>query len=142
MFTFQTAIVLGIAYLMGATFVTGAAGVLLIFVTVVFFGISWSGLALTIGLATKSNETVAAVSSIIVFPLMFTSSALIPAAFLPGCMQTVSHYNPVSYAANAVRALMTIGYDCGSILPAYAVIALILIVTWSATLYQFRKVVK
>lgn len=141
-FTFQTGIVLAIAYLMGATFITGSAGVLLIFVTVIFYGIAWSGLALAIGLATKSNETVAALSSIIVFPLMFTSSALIPATFLPSWMQTVSRYNPVSYAANAVRALMTTGFNWSTISAAYAVIALILVITWSATLYLFRKIVK
>ena len=103
-FILQTVIVLVIAYLMGATFVTGPFGVLLIFLTVAFFGIAWSGLALTIGLATKSNETVAALGSIIVLPLMFTSTALVPAAFLPSWMQTVSNFNPLSYAATAVRA--------------------------------------
>lgn len=141
-FTFQTSIVLAIATLMGATFMAGSAGVLLIFATVIFYGIAWSGLALAIGLATKSNETVAALSSIIVFPLMFTSTALIPAAFLPGWMQTVSTYNPISYAANAVRALMTTGFDWNTISSAFAVIVIIMVVTWSATLYLFRKVVK
>jgi ABC-2 type transport system permease protein len=140
-FTLQTGIVLAIAYLMGATFKTGPLGILLIFLTVAFFGIAWSGLALTVGLATKNNETVAAIGSIIVFPLMFTSTALLPAAFLPSWMQTVSNYNPLSYAADAVRALITTGFDWSAILQAYAVIALILVVTWSATLYQFRKVV-
>lgn len=141
-YTFQTVIVLAVATLMGATFKTGPAGVLLIFVTVVFFGIAWSGLALAIGLATKSNETVAVVGQLIVLPLLFTSSALLPTSFLPGWMQTVSKYNPVSYAANAVRSLMTTGFDWSTILLAYAIIVVILVVTWSATLYLFRKVVR
>jgi len=53
-------------------------GVVLIFITVAYFGIAWSGIALTIGLATKSNETATAggsISSITVFPLLFTSTA-------------------------------------------------------------------
>lgn len=141
-FTLQTAIILGIAYLMGANFATGALGILLIFLTVAFYGIAWSGLALTIGLATKSNETVAALSSIIVFPLMFTSTALVPAAFLPNWMRTVSGFNPISYATNAVRALMSTGFDWDTILPAYGVIALIMGGTWGATLYEFRRVVR
>jgi ABC-2 type transport system permease protein len=140
-FTLQTAIVLGIAYLMGATFASGPIGILLIFLTVGFFGTAWSGLALTIGLATKNNETVAALSSIVVFPLMFTSTALVPASFLPSWMQTVSNFNPLSYAAAAVRALMTTGFDWNAILPAYAVIALIMAATWAATLYEFRRIV-
>lgn len=141
-YTFQTVIVLVVATLMGATFKTGPAGVLLIFFTVVFFGIAWSGLALAIGLATKNNETVAVINSLIVYPILFTSSALLPTSFLPGWMQTVSNYNPVSYAANAVRSLMTTGFDWSTILLAYAVIALILVVTWSATLCLFRGVVR
>jgi ABC transporter DrrB family efflux protein len=140
-FTLQTDIVLAVASLMGATIATGPLGILLIFLTVAFFGIAWSGLALTIGLATKNNETVAALNSITVFPLLFTSTALVPAEFLPTWMQVVSNFNPISYAANAVRALMTTGFDWNVILPAYAVIALIMAVTWSATLYQFTKVV-
>jgi ABC-2 type transport system permease protein len=141
-YTFQTIIVLVVATLMGATFKTGPAGVLFIFVTVVFFGIAWSGLALTIGLATKNNETVAVINSLIVFPLLFTSSALLPKSFLPSWMQTVSNYNPVSYAANAVRSLMITGFDWSTVLLAYAIIVLILVVTWSTTLYLFRKVVR
>lgn len=82
---------------------------------------------MTIGLATKSNETVAAIGSIIGFPLMFTSTALLPAAFLPNWMQTVSNYNPISYAANAVRALITTRFDWSAILLAYKMIMLILV---------------
>jgi ABC-2 type transport system permease protein len=83
-----------------------------------------------------------AIDSIIVFPIMFTSRALLPAAFLPGWMQTVSNYNPFSYAANAIRALIATGFDWSVVLPAYAVIALMLVATWSATLCQFRKIVR
>lgn len=141
-FTLQTAVVLGVAALMGATFVTGPAGVLFIFLTVLFFGVAWSGLALAIGLKTKSNETVAVIGSLIVTPLLFTSTALLPASFLPSWMQTVSDFNPVSYAANAVRPLMITGFDWSAIAKAYAVIGLILVVTWTASLYLFRKAVR
>jgi ABC-2 type transport system permease protein len=125
-----------------ATFATGPLGILLIFLTVAFFGIAWSELALTIGLVTKNNETVAALSSIIVFPLMFTSTALVPAAFLPSWMQVVSGFNPISYATNAVGALMMTGFEWSTILPAYAIIALIMVATWGAALYEFRRVAR
>jgi ABC-type multidrug transport system permease subunit len=141
-FVLQTAIVLGIAFLMGATFATGGLGIFVMFLTVVFFGIAWSGLAFTIGLATKNNETVAVLGSITVFPLMFTSSALVPAAFLPSWMKAVSNVNPISYVANVVRTLMTTGFEWNTILPAYAYVALIMIVTWGVALYEFRRVVR
>jgi ABC-type multidrug transport system permease subunit len=56
-------------------------------------------------------------------------------------MQTVSSYNPISYAVNAIRVLIITGYDWSTILQAYGVIAGIGVVTLGATLYLFRKVV-
>jgi ABC-2 type transport system permease protein len=73
---------------------------------------------------------------------MFTSTALVPAAFLPNWMQTLSGFNPISYATNAVRAQMSTGLDWNAVLPAYAVIALIMAATWGATLYEFRRAVR
>ncbi len=137
----QTSIVLGIAWLLGATFATGVPGVLLIYLIVVGFGVAWSGLTMTVGLATKSNETVSVVGTLLTFPLMFTSTALLPAAFLPAWMQAVTRYNPISYMSDAARTLMVSGFDGAVLLQAFAVIGMILALTWSSTLWLFRSVV-
>ncbi len=137
----QTSIVLGIAWLLGATFATGVPGVLLIYLIVVGFGVAWSGLTMTVGLATKSNETVSVVGTLLTFPLMFTSTALLPAAFLPAWMQAVTRYNPISYMSDAARTLMVSGFDGAVLLQAFAVIGMILALTWSSTLWLFRRVV-
>jgi len=79
---------------------------------------------------------------LIMVPLMFMSTALVPLEFLPDWIQTVSNFNPISYTTNAVRALMSTGFDWNTIIAAYAVLALLTAVTMGATLYQFRKVVK
>lgn len=138
----QTSIVLGIAFLMGATFATGVPGVLVIYLIVVGFGVAWSGLTMTVGLATKSNETVSVVGTLLTFPLMFTSTALLPVSFLPRWMQTVTQYNPISYMSDAARSLMVSGFDGTVLLQAFAVIGLILVLTWSSTLWLFRSVVR
>ena len=75
------------------------------------------------------------------FPLLFMSTALVPTSLMPGWMQTVSNFNPITYAVNAVRALMITGYQWGTVAEAFGVIALIAVVTLGATLYLFRKVV-
>jgi ABC-2 type transport system permease protein len=93
-------------------------------------------------LATKSQETVTGLSMVILAPLVFLSTALVPQQFLPDWIQTVSNVNPVSYTVNAVRALTSTGFDWHAIAAAYAVLALIAAVSMSATLYQFRRVVK
>lgn len=137
----QTAIILGLAYALGANVNTGFIGILLIFFTLAFFGLAWSGISLAIGMRTRSSETVFAIGGFITFPLLFLSPALFPTSFLPTWVQDVSMFNPVSYAVNASRAFMINGYIWSTILPAWGVIALVALITMSATLYQFRKVV-
>ncbi len=143
----QTAIILALAYAIGAaanspfTVNTGVIGILLIFFTIAFFGLAWSGISLALGMKTRSAETVFAIGGVITFPLLFLSSALFPISFLPTWVQDVSKFNPVSYAVDASRVLMINGYDWGTILPAWGVIGLVAVITLSATLYQFRKVV-
>lgn len=137
----QSAIILLLAVLLGASIATGIPGVILVFVIVAFFGLAWSGISLTIGLKTKSAETVFALGGILTFPLLFMSSALIPTSLMPGWMQTVSNLNPITYAVNAVRALVLTGFVWSKILEALGFIGLIAVVTLSATLYLYRKVV-
>jgi ABC-2 type transport system permease protein len=138
----QSAIILGLAYAFGAFVTTGVIGILLIFFTIAFFGLAWSGISLAIGMKTRSSETVFAIGGFLTFPLLFLSPALFPIDFLPPWVGTVSMFNPISYAVNAIRVLMTTGYDWGTILPSWGVIALVALVTMSLTLYQFRKVVR
>jgi ABC-2 type transport system permease protein len=138
----QSIIILFLAYLLGAYPDTGIPGYLLMLVTIAFFGLAWSGISLSIGLRTKSAETVFGIAGTLTFPLLFMSTALVPATFLPSWMSTVSQFNPISITVDALRAMMGIqGYDLSLIPKAYGVIAGIGILTMGATLYLFRKVV-
>ncbi len=144
----QSAIILGLGYVLGVgvgtplTVTTGILGILGIFFTLAFFGLAWSGISLALGMRTRSAETVFAIGGVLTFPLLFLSPSLFPISFRPDWVQTVSMFNPVSYAVNASRAFMITGFDWGTILPAWGVIGLVALITMSATLYQFRKVVK
>jgi ABC-2 type transport system permease protein len=137
----QSAIIIGLALLLGLSIATGLAGLLLIFVTLTFFGLAWSGLLLAVGLKTKKAETVSAVGNLLVFPLLFVSSALFPISIMPLWARTVSDYNPLSYVSNVTRGLVEGGLTWSTFVSAYAVIGLMAILTFAATLYQFRKVV-
>jgi ABC-type multidrug transport system permease subunit len=96
---------------------------------------------LALGLKTRKAETVSAVGNLLAFPLLFVSSALFPIAIMPLWAQTVSDYNPLSYASNVIRDLVQGGLAWGTFASAYLVIGLLAVVALSATLYQFRKVV-
>jgi len=137
----QSAIIVGVAGLLGLTIATGAAGLALIFVTIAFFDLAWSGLLLSVGLQTKKAETVSAVGNLLAFPLLFISSAFFPTVIMPAWAQTVAKYNPLSYAADVTRDLIKGGLTWSTLASAYAVIGLIAVLTFAATLYEFRKVI-
>jgi ABC-2 type transport system permease protein len=137
----QSAIIIGVAMLMGLTIATGFGGLLVIFVTIAFFELAWAGVWLAVGLKTRKAETVSAIGQLLMFPLLFISSALFPTAIMPQWAQTVSSYNPISYASNVIRDLVQGGLTGSTFASAYVVIGLIAIVAFAATLYLFRKVV-
>ncbi|OLD04912.1 hypothetical protein AUG19_00030 [archaeon 13_1_20CM_2_54_9] len=142
----QSTIIFGLAFILGTSAATGILGYLVALSIIAFFGLAWSGISLSIGLRTKSAETVFGIAGFLTFPLLFTSTALVSSGVLPKWMQTVSSYNPISYTTDAIRALVlgmnsNTGYTVGTILTAYGVIGFIGILTMGATLYLFRKVV-
>src|SRR5213083_3557007 len=103
----QTIIILVLAFALGVYPATGFIGYLLVIFTVAFFGLAWSGISLALGLKTKSAETVFGIAGAVTFPLLFMSTALVTADFMPPWMQDVSTYNPVSIAVNAIRNPIT-----------------------------------
>ena len=137
----QSTIIMILAFLLGARPVTGILGVLLMLLTIAFFGLAWSGISLAIGLKTKSSETVFAFGSFLTFPLLFMSTSLTPLEFMPDWIKTVSMFNPISYTVDAVRVLMIDGFVWETILSAYFVIGFVALITLGSTLYLFRKVV-
>jgi ABC-2 type transport system permease protein len=137
----QSAIIIVVAILLGLGIATGLPGLLLIFVTLAFFDLAWAGLLLAVGMKTRKAETVAAIGNLLAFPILFVSSALFPTSIMPQWAKTVSNYNPVSYASNVTRDLIQGGLNWTTFGTAYTVIGLMAIVTFAATLYQFRKAV-
>lgn len=137
----QSVILIVVAMAMGVRFSYGLPGVLLMVFTAAFVELALSGIFLAVGMATRRIDTLNAVAGFLYLPLIFVSSAMFPASFLPGWAQTFSSYNPISYTSDAMRQLVVGGFKLGTLLDAYALIAVIAVVTLAATLYQFRKVI-
>ncbi|HML02850.1 MAG TPA: ABC transporter permease [Candidatus Bathyarchaeia archaeon] len=137
----QSVITILFAIVLGVKFSTGLPGILLILATVAFFEFALSGIFLAVGIRTRKNETISAVSGVVFFPLIFISSAMFPLSFFPTWAQTVSNYNPVSYASNVTRDLIGGGLTVGTLMSAYILIGVLAAATFAATLHQFRKVV-
>jgi len=137
----QSLITIIVAIAMGVRISYGLLGILLMLLTVAFFELAFSGIFLAIGMRTRKTETISALAGFLYMPLIFLSNAMFPASFFPSWVQTVSNYNPVSYASDVTRELVQGGLTLSTLASAYALIGIITIVTFAATLYQFREVI-
>src|SRR2546426_678725 len=102
------------------------------------FGVAFSGLSNTVALRTKNTESTMMVSFSLTFPLLFLSTAMLPKALLPAWVQTFSTVNPVSYMADAARALILTGFDWTAIGNAFIAIAAFGIVLNGLAIMAFR----
>lgn len=111
----QLIIVLAVAFAAGVRSVTGIAGLPLIILIAILLAFAFSGISLTVGALVKQPETFWAVVNFITVPVLFMSSALFPLEFVPSWLRTLGHFNPVTYAIDPIRTLMTRGWLIGSI---------------------------
>jgi ABC-2 type transport system permease protein len=75
------------------------------FALVLFFAYSLSWVAACVGLNSKSPESAASFGFIVLFPLAFVSNSMVPTQHMPGWLQAVADWNPVSAATAGARQL-------------------------------------
>ncbi|MHC1565604.1 MAG: ABC transporter permease, partial [Candidatus Syntropharchaeales archaeon] len=102
----QATVIFGVSVLLGIT-IYSLKSVLLTYVVLFLFGILFASIATTIALAVDDHDGYAAINSMISMPLFFTSTALMPYDKMPDWLQMVASVNPVSYAIDNARALLS-----------------------------------
>ncbi|WP_277541303.1 ABC transporter permease [Haloarcula laminariae] len=102
----QILIIIGLGVLLGAEVATGVVGALGIVAVGVLFSFWFTALSNTIAVITKDQESTIIGANLLQFPLLFVSTAFLPLAVLPGWIQTVARFNPVTYGVDAARAIM------------------------------------
>jgi ABC-2 type transport system permease protein len=105
------AALLGLAVMTAAGFVVGwgihtdvphaVAGFGLL--VLVAFTMLWIGILL--GTLVRSADAATGIVFVVIFPLTFVANAFVPAGTLPGVLQTVAGWNPVSALAAGIRTL-------------------------------------
>ena len=84
----------------------GVVGMVLAFTLVATFCLAVSWAWMPFALRLKSPESVMAVGFTFLFPLTFVSNAFVDPATMPGWLQLVVAWNPMTHAVEATRALM------------------------------------
>jgi ABC-2 type transport system permease protein len=112
--TIQILIIFGMVYILGVSVATGVGGILLTLVIVWLIGLAFCSLSYALIIATRSQTALVVIANLLSLPLMFLSSAMMPAELAPDWVSTAMKFNPVNYAIEAVRPLFVSGYDWGS----------------------------
>ena len=134
-----TAVMVAVGHLVGFRFHGGAAAAVGAILLVVAFGYALSWLFAFIGLAARGAEAALAISFVVVFPLMFASSAVVPPATMPNWLRPFATYQPISLTVDAARALAT-GEPAGAWLPgALAWTAAILAIAVPLAVRRFHR---
>jgi ABC-2 type transport system permease protein len=82
-----------------------AASVLAGFGVALLFSYALSWACASLGIVSKGPESAQGIGLIILFPLAIVSNAMVPTAGMPGWLQAIADWNPVSAVTAAVRHL-------------------------------------
>jgi ABC-2 type transport system permease protein len=135
----QGILVLVVAFIMGARIETGFVGAIVMLLVAAMFGIVWAGLSNIVALRTKNSEMTMMIGILLTFPLLFLSTAMMPKDLLPGWLETVGKFNPVSYVIDTARDFMNFGYSWVQLGKTVGVIALVGAFTLTGATRAFRK---
>jgi ABC-2 type transport system permease protein/oleandomycin transport system permease protein len=99
-------IITGFGVLLGFRFGGGAAGAAGGLLLVAAFGLTMCWPMAFIGITARTTESVNTWGFMIILPLTFASSAFVPPASMPGWLEAVANWNPVTAVIDAARGLM------------------------------------
>ncbi|GAA3375606.1 ABC transporter permease [Streptomyces sannanensis] len=105
----STAVLLGMAFLLGLEVRGGVLGLLAAVGLTMLFGMSLLWVSVLLGLALKSPQAVQGLGMVAVLPLQFGSSIFAPTSTMPGWLRSFTEVNPLSNLADACRALVNGG---------------------------------
>jgi ABC-2 type transport system permease protein len=91
----------------------GAVAVAFVLLLVANYAFTW--MFITLGLSFGNAQAAQGMSTLLVVPLTFVSSAYVPVDSMPGWMQPIAANQPVTVMINAVRSLMLGGTDAAGV---------------------------
>jgi ABC-2 type transport system permease protein len=109
----QTTVIILLALALGADYVNGVGGVLILTALAALLGAAFASLSNGVAVLARQRETLIGAVSFVLLPLTFLSSALMEQSLVPGWIQTVSKFNPVNWAVEAGRSAAMQKIDWG-----------------------------
>ncbi len=105
----QVAIIFVLAVLIGVGINWNPINLSLVVVVAILASALFSTFSLIIASLVKTRERFMGIGQILTMPLFFASNAIYPLSMMPRWLQIVAQFNPLTYAVDALRALMITG---------------------------------
>jgi ABC-2 type transport system permease protein len=130
----QSAIIIGLGLATGARFPGGPAALLALVVGALLLATAFASFSNAMALLLRSQESVISIAQLLVLPLSFLSSSLMPENLLPGWLHGVARFNPVDWAVTAGREALHEDVDWSLVFSHLAwLAALALVCGWLST---------
>jgi ABC-2 type transport system permease protein len=129
----QVLVILGVAALFGVRPATGWVGISVILLISILFGVGLTAISMAMAFSVKSHGDFFSVLGFLSLPMIFLSSALVPLVAMPGWMQALALFNPMTWAIDAVRPLILSGW--AEALPRVGMVIVIMLLFDALCLY-------
>lgn len=99
----QSIVVLGIGWLGGADYPGGVGGMAVALAVALLLGMIFCSLSTAAALTARNQVALIGISQIVVLPVTFLSTTMMPSALQPEWVQNVSAYNPMTWSVDLAR---------------------------------------
>jgi len=128
----QSIVVLLIGWLGGAGYPGGVGGMALALLTALLLATIFCSLSTAAALTARNQVALIGISQIVVLPVTFLSTTMMPASLMPEWVQNVSTYNPMTWAVDLARNTLAGTVDGAAIWQVGGLVALaVLAYIWS-----------
>ncbi|AYY11386.1 ABC transporter permease [Actinobacteria bacterium YIM 96077] len=138
-YTLASLIVIGLGLLLGFRPDGGAVGVIAAVALLLVFAFSLSWIWTALGMIMRTEESLMAVSMMILFPLTFISNVFVDPATMPGWLEAFVNVNPITHLSTASRGLMHGDVDTAQVSWVFIACAIFVAVFGPLTMRLFRK---
>jgi ABC-2 type transport system permease protein len=123
----QSLIIVGLAWLDGATYRNGIGGVAVLIAVAGLLAAIIGSLSNGVAVLVRQRESLIGIVTLVTLPLTFLSTALMQGSLLPGWVNWVARFNPVSWAVEAGRSAATQQADWNLIVTRVGLLAALLV---------------
>ena len=133
--------VIALGLVFGVRFESGPLGIVVFVLIAGLWGLIYTGFPYAIAL--KTGNPAAVNSSFLLFlPFVFLTTLFLPKEALTGWMANVATYNPVTYLLDALRSLISEGWDPQALLVGVGAILLVGVVSMSLAMLALHSRVR